>query len=86
LTEEVFPEWDIKDKKLYSYLLKNSLINDLENDIIRWEDSIEYEYDYNIRYLDNENNIILKDTYDNLISNNIICWIAAFVGCTYHCG
>jgi len=86
LTQEVFSEWDINDKKLYSYLIKNSLINDLENDIIQWEDSIEYEYEYNIRYLDNENNIILKDTYDNLISNNIICWIAAFVGCTYHCG
>jgi len=50
------------------------------------EDSIEYEYEYNIRYLDNENNIISKDTYENLINNNNICWIAAFVGCTYHCG
>lgn len=86
LTEKVFFEWDINDKKLYSYLIKNSLLNDLENDLIQWDDSIEYEYEYNIRYLDNENNIILKDTYDNLISNNIICWIAAFVGCTYHCG
>jgi len=47
LTEEVFSEWNINDKRLYLYLIRNSLLNDSENDIIQWEDSLEYEYEYN---------------------------------------
>jgi len=37
LTENVnINEWDINDKRLYSYFIKKSLINDLENDLIQW--------------------------------------------------
>ena len=42
---------------------------------------IKYEYEYNIRYLNESSEIITKETYD--ISGG---HIAAYVGCTYHCG
>ena len=42
---------------------------------------IKYEYEYNIRYLNEYAEIITKEVYD--ISGG---HIAAYVGCTYHCG
>ena len=42
-----------------------------------------FESSYNIRYLNKKGDIITKDEYDNLIDDK---YIAAFVGCTYHCG
>ncbi len=41
---------------------------------------------YKIRYIDHEGTIISKDTYDFKSSNGEQVYIAAFVGCTYHCG
>ena len=41
-----------------------------------------YEYAYEIRYLDISGNIITKEEYDIIEEK----YIAAFVGCTYHCG
>ena len=42
---------------------------------------IKYEYEYNIRYLNEYSEIISKEDYD--MSGG---FIAAYVGCTYHCG
>jgi len=41
---------------------------------------------YNIRYIDASGNILTKDQYDTMISDGQNAYIAAFVGCTYHCG
>ncbi|MGA0120645.1 MAG: hypothetical protein ACO3HJ_04240, partial [Methylophilaceae bacterium] len=58
-----------------------------EHDQIQWTDLVDssgnivYEYAYNIRYLNNSGQIVDKETYD--MSGG---FIAAYVGCTYHCG
>jgi hypothetical protein len=41
---------------------------------------------YKIRYLDSNGTILSKDSYNEMISNGETAYIAAFVGCTYHCG
>ena len=43
------------------------------------------EYPYNIRYLDKQGNLLTKQQYDNKLPNESV-YIAAYVGCTYHCG
>ena len=56
------------------------------NGEIQWEDSTEQEYAYDIRYVDATGNIITKQQHDRIKSNGGLAYIAAFVGCTYHCG
>lgn len=56
------------------------------NNEIQWEDTEEQEYQYNLRYIDISGNILSKAQYDEAIINNEDVYIAAFVGCTYHCG
>jgi predicted acyltransferase (DUF342 family) len=41
---------------------------------------------YKIRYLKPDGTIISKDKYNEMISNSESAYIAAFIGCTYHCG
>ena len=57
-----------------------------EHGDIQWEDTTEQESAYNIRYIDASGNILTKDQYDTMISDGQNAYIAAFVGCTYHCG
>lgn len=57
-----------------------------EHGDIQWEDSTEQEYAYDIRYVDATGNIITKQQHDTMIANSQEAYIAAFVGCTYHCG
>jgi len=57
-----------------------------EHGEIQWEDTTEQEYAYEIRHLDPSGNIITKEQHDTTISNGGSAYIAAFVGCTYHCG
>ena len=69
----------------------NNLVSVTQNSLdehgdIQWEDTTEEEYAYDIRYLDANSNIITKEQYDTAISNGELVYIAAFVGCTYHCG
>ena len=45
--------------------------------------NIVYEYQYNIRYI---NDKALDITYEEYIENLNNSYIAAYVGCTYHCG
>ena len=56
------------------------------NGEIQWEDTTEQEYAYEIRHVDPSGNIISKEQHDTTISNGGSAYIAAFVGCTYHCG
>ena len=41
---------------------------------------------YKIRYLKPDGTIIPQDIYNEMISNGEAAYIAAFIGCTYHCG
>jgi S-adenosylmethionine hydrolase len=41
---------------------------------------------YKIRYLKPDGTIIPQDIYNEMISNGETAYIAAFIGCTYHCG
>jgi hypothetical protein len=57
-----------------------------ENGEIQWEDTTEQETKYEIRHLDPSGNIITEEEYNTKIAANEDAYIAAFVGCTYHCG
>ena len=57
-------------------ILGNNVL-DTKGNII-WEQTGEYEYEYNIRYIDEYGNIITEEEYDPEIH-----YISAFVGCTY---
>ncbi len=48
--------------------------------------NIMYEKAYRIRYLDNKAIRITEDEYNAKIAASEEAYIAAFVGCTYHCG
>ena len=52
------------------------------DDKLIWEDSTDFEYKYKIRYLNESGEEITKDMYND----NDNTYIAAFIGCTYHCG
>ena len=41
---------------------------------------------YLYRYIDASGSILTKDQYDTMMSGGQNAYIAAFVGCTYHCG
>jgi hypothetical protein len=57
-----------------------------EHGELQWEDTTKQEYAYEIRHVDPSGNIISKEQHDTTISNGGSAYIAAFVGCTYHCG
>jgi len=51
-------------------------------DQLQWTDaSGDYEYEYNIRYINPQSQIITYEEYDSSYDS-----IVAYVGCTYHCG
>jgi hypothetical protein len=56
------------------------------NGDLMWEDSEEQEYAYKIRHIDPSGNILTEEEYNTKIAANEEAYIAAFVGCTYHCG
>ena len=77
----------------YDFTLTNDYyISDVTENIlnehgeIQWEDTAEQEYAYDIRYVDATGNIITKEQHDTMVANSQEAYIAAFVGCTYHCG
>jgi hypothetical protein len=64
-------------------------INEPETDEygnIVFEDTNEYEYSYEVRYLQKDGSIITQEDYNTLLSYGSNVYKAAFVGCTYHCG
>jgi len=56
-------------------------------DQLQWTNEIDdsgnivYEYEYNIRYINPQSQIITYEEYDSSYDS-----IVAYVGCTYHCG
>jgi hypothetical protein len=80
-------DWENPTKSCYTALEKDELENDMdENNEFMWEDTDEYEYAYNLRYLLEDGTQITKEEYETKKANNESVYIAAFVGCTYHCG
>ena len=57
-----------------------------EDDQIQWTNTDETEMQYNIRYVDANSTIISQDEYMTKLSEGENVYIAAYVGCTYHCG
>jgi hypothetical protein len=74
---DIIGDYDIAD-------VTQNIIN--EHDEIQWEDTEEQERAYNIRYLDASANILTEEEYNTKIAASEEAYIAAFVGCTYHCG
>ena len=79
--------WERVVKSCYTAFEKDELENDMdENNEFIWEDTDEYEYAYNLRYLLEDGTQITKEDYETKKANTENVYIAAFVGCTYHCG
>lgn len=53
---------------------------------LQWEDSGETETPYKVRYLLPDGTQISEEEYTTKTLSNEEVYIAAFVGCTYHCG
>jgi hypothetical protein len=67
--------------------IRNELQNDLdEHDQIQWEDTDETEKAYKIRFLLPDSTQISEEEYTTRVLANEEVYLAAFVGCTYHCG
>ena len=76
--ETFYNTLDDETKALYTEDVRTEMVNDLDsNGVFQWEDTSETELAYNIRYLDADG---IETTQENAVH------IAAFVGCTYHCG
>ena len=56
------------------------------NGEIQWEDTEEQETEYNICFLNMRSNVITEQEYNAKVAASKEAYIAAFVGCTYHCG
>jgi len=56
------------------------------NGELQWEDSTEQEYAYEIRYIDATGTILTESDYNTKKTSGQNVYIAAFIGCTYHCG
>jgi hypothetical protein len=77
-TETFYNTLDDDRKALYTKDVRTEMVNDLDsNGVFQWEDTSETELAYTIRYLDANG---IETTQGNAVH------IAAFVGCTYHCG
>ena len=77
-TETSYNTLDDETKALYTKDIRTEMVNVLDsNGVFQWEDTSETELAYNIRYLDANG---IETTQENAVH------IAAFVGCTYHCG
>ena len=67
--------------------IRNELQNELdEHGQIQWEDTDDFEKAYKIRFLLPDGTQISEEEYTTKATANEEVYIAAFVGCTYHCG
>jgi hypothetical protein len=71
----------------YELEVRRELVNILdEHGQLQWEDSGETEKAYKVRYLLPDGTQISEEQYTAKALANEEVYIAAFVGCTYHCG
>ena len=82
--ERVKPKQDLE---LYVEEIYHELDNDLdENGEFQWEDTDETEKAYQIRYILPDGTQISEEEYITRALADEKVYVAAFVGCTYHCG
>ena len=79
-SKEKIAEYDLEE---VSEIMKNVLD---EHGQIQWEDTEETEKAYKIRYLLPDGTQISEEEYTTRALADERVFIAAFVGCTYHCG
>lgn len=73
------------------YIPIQKTIFDENNDLIfeneyDEQSNIKYDYEYEMKYIRLNCDIIDKTTYEIELSSNLPVYKMAFVGCTYHCG
>ena len=65
----------------------NQTTNQLDqNGMLIWEETGETAPEYEIRYLQEDGTIISESEYNIKSEMGENVFIAAFIGCTYHCG
>ena len=75
------------EKDGFVYEQREDTVNVLdEHGQFQWEDSGETEKAYKVRYLLPDGTQISEEEYTTRASMDEKVYIAAFVGCTYHCG
>ena len=75
------------EKAKYTRQERDENVNILdEHGQLQWEDSGESEAPYQVRYLLPDGTQISEEEYTTRALSNEEVYIAAFVGCTYHCG
>jgi len=75
------------EKAKYTRQEREENVNILdEHGQLQWEDSGETEAPYKVRYLLPDGTQISEEEYTTRASMDEKVYIAAFVGCTYHCG
>ena len=87
LSEKKYNLLDDETKQKYTLEQYNENVNILdEHGQLQWEDSGETEVPYKVRYLLPDGTQISEEEYTTRASMDEKVYIAAFVGCTYHCG
>ena len=71
----------------YTSEVRSEMVNVLdEHGQIQWEDDTEVDLKYKVRYILPDATQITEEEYNTKLASNEEVYIAAFVGCTYHCG
>jgi hypothetical protein len=87
LTEKKYNLLDDETKQKYTLEQYEENVNILdEHGQLQWEDSGETEDPYQVRYLLPDGTQISEEEYTTRALADEKVYIAAFVGCTYHCG
>ena len=87
LTEETYYDLPEEEKKKYSeFTDKDYVVQRDSNGYLKWTSEEVKEPLYKLRYLLPDGTLLSKDEYNECLSNGMNAYIAAFVGCTYHCG
>ena len=87
LTEKKYNLLDDETKQKYTLEQYEENVNILdEHGQLQWEDSGETEDPYHVRYLLPDGTQISEEEYTTRALADEKVYIAAFVGCTYHCG
>lgn len=87
LNEEEYYDLPEKEKQKYTeFTDKEYVVQRDTNGYLQWVSESGMETPYKLRYLLPDGTLLSKEEYDECLSNGMTAYIAAFVGCTYHCG
>ena len=87
LTEDAYYDLSEEEKKKYTEFTDKEYVvqRDSEGYLV-WKTGEEVEVQYKVRYLLPDGTLLSKEEYAECMENGNTAYIAAFVGCTYHCG